>query len=78
MCHHQLKAYNVAESIIIALVCMTMVVQDTWDVAMLGVALNTVGVSVLQAATSVTGWIADLASAFDSGWGDVDDDDDAL
>ena len=52
--------------------------QDTWDVSLLGDALNTVGVSVLQAATSVTGWIADLASAFDSGWGDDDDDEDVM
>ncbi len=42
---------------------------------MLEETLNTVGASVLAAATNVTGWIADLASAFDSGWGDDEDED---
>lgn len=45
-----------------------------WDVNALTETLVTVGATVTEGitslATNITGWVADLASAFDSSWGD--------
>ena len=47
----------------------------TWDAASLSMdAVTSLGSGLATLATSVSDWVADLASAFDSGWGENDED----
>lgn len=46
-----------------------------WDMNTLAETItNTVSEGITSIATNITGWVADLASAFDAGWGDEDEE----
>lgn len=55
--------------------------SDAWDMSSLADALANVGGGISEGitslATNITGWVADLASAFDAGWGEDEEEGEA-